>query len=104
MYLDPLDHLVADAGFEMVRYADDFVILCRTAEEAQAALALVQAWVTENELTLHPTKTKVVDSRADGFEFLGYHFQGTRHNVRRKACNNSSRRCEPRRVARRAAR
>ena len=36
LYLDPLDHAMADAGFEMVRYADDFVILCRTAEEADA--------------------------------------------------------------------
>ena len=30
IYLDPLDHLMAGAGYEMVRYADDFVILCRT--------------------------------------------------------------------------
>ena len=39
LYLDPLDHAMAAAGFEMVRYADDFVILCRTAEEAQQALS-----------------------------------------------------------------
>src|SRR5690606_18126586 len=44
IYLNPLDHLVAQKGFEMVRYADDFVILCRTAEEAQAALELVRQW------------------------------------------------------------
>ena len=42
IYLDPLDHLMARAGFEMVRYADDFVILCRSAEEARRALELVQ--------------------------------------------------------------
>ncbi|MFO0953322.1 MAG: reverse transcriptase domain-containing protein [Isosphaeraceae bacterium] len=42
IYLDPLDHLVARAGFEMVRYADDFVILCRTPEEASRALELVR--------------------------------------------------------------
>ena len=54
---------MARAGFEMVRYADDFVILCRTAEEAPRALELVQTWVTENGLTLHPTKTKIVDAR-----------------------------------------
>ena len=76
IYLDPLDHLMAKAGFEMVRYADDFVILCRTAEDAQRALELVRTWVTENELTLHPTKTKIVDSRTDGFSFLGYTFLG----------------------------
>ena len=46
----------------MVRYADDFVILCRTAEEATRALELVQTWVSDNGLTLHPTKTKIVDA------------------------------------------
>ena len=79
VYLDPLDHLVADSGLEMVRYADDFVILCRTAAEATRALELVQTWVSENGLTLHPTKTKVVDARSDGFDFLGYHFRGQKH-------------------------
>jgi RNA-directed DNA polymerase len=82
VYLDPLDHLMAQEGFQMVRYADDFVILCRTAEEAQRALALVQAWVAENELTLHPTKTQIVDAQCEGFDFLGYHFQGTRQGIR----------------------
>ena len=48
IYLDPLDHHMAQAGFEMVRYADDFVILCRTAGEASRALQRVQAWVTAN--------------------------------------------------------
>ena len=76
IYLNPLDHLVAKSGFEMVRYADDFVILCRTSEEAQRALELVRTWVAENELTLHPTKTKIVDSRTEGFSFLGYTFKG----------------------------
>jgi RNA-directed DNA polymerase len=75
IYLDPLDHLMADSGFAMVRYADDFVILCRTPEEASRALEMVQRWVSENGLTLHPTKTKVIDARAEGFDFLGYHFE-----------------------------
>ena len=83
VFLDPLDHLVARSGFEMVRYADDFVILCRTADEAARALEVVRAWVETNGLTLHPTKTKVVDARADEFEFLGYHFRGRRHWPRR---------------------
>jgi RNA-directed DNA polymerase len=89
VYLDPLDHLIAREGFQMVRYADDFVILTRTAEEAQQALTLVQAWVAENALTLHPTKTRVIDATAEGFDFLGYHFQrmrnGIRHWVRAKS-------------------
>jgi RNA-directed DNA polymerase len=70
IYLNPLDHLLEDAGFAMVRYADDFVILCKTRKEAEAALALVQRWVAEEELTLHPTKTKIVDARTEGFDFL----------------------------------
>jgi RNA-directed DNA polymerase len=85
IYLDPLDHLLARSGYEMVRYADDFVILCRTAQEAASALALVQQWVTKNELTLHPVKTKVVHAEQEGFDFLGYHFQGRKHWVRDKS-------------------
>lgn len=85
IYLDPLDHLVARSGFEMVRYADDFVILCRTADEANRALELVQTWVSENGLTLHPTKTKVVDAKIEGFDFLGYHFRGRQHWPRDKS-------------------
>jgi RNA-directed DNA polymerase len=74
IYLDPLDHLMAAAGFEMVRYADDFVILCRSAEDAAVALTLVQDWTAQAELTLHPEKTHVAHAEHDGFEFLGYHF------------------------------
>lgn len=85
IYLDPLDHLAARSGFEMVRYADDFVILCRTPEEASRALDLVRGWVSENGLTLHPTKTKVADARTDGFDFLGYHFRGAKHWPRAKS-------------------
>jgi RNA-directed DNA polymerase len=78
IYLNPLDHLMAESGFEMIRYADDFVIMCRSREEADRALAVVAHWVEENDLMLHPTKTKVVDSRTDGFDFLGYTFRGWR--------------------------
>jgi RNA-directed DNA polymerase len=85
IYLDPLDHHMAQAGYQMVRYADDFVILCRTAEEATRALERVQVWVTDNGLTLHPTKTRLVDSRTEGFDFLGYHFRGTQHWPREKS-------------------
>ena len=76
IYLNPLDHLMADSGCEMVRYADDFVILCQSPEAAQAALARVQTWVMENGLTLHPEKTRIVDAtQKEGFDFLGYHFE-----------------------------
>ena len=75
IYLDPLDHHMAEQGFEMVRYADDFVVLCRSAEEAQRALAVIGDWVAQAGLVLHPTKTRIVDAETEGFDFLGYHFQ-----------------------------
>ena len=87
IYLDPLDKLMAGRGYRMVRYADDFVILCRSREEADAALAEVRAWVNENGLTLHPDKTHVGDCRipGQGFEFLGYRFEAGRRFVRKKS-------------------
>src|SRR5882724_703546 len=76
IYLNPMDHLMAAKGFEMVRYADDFVIMCRSEAEAQQALALVQQWTVGAGLTLHPEKTRIVDAtQPGGFDFLGYHFE-----------------------------
>lgn len=76
IYLNPLDHLMASQGLEMVRYADDFVLLCRTRAEAEDALERVRVWTGENGLTLHPGKTRIVDARErGGFDFLGYHFE-----------------------------
>ena len=62
----------------MVRYADDFVILCRTEDEARAAVPQAEAWVTENGLTLHPDKTRIGDSRqpGQGFDFPGLPVRG----------------------------
>jgi RNA-directed DNA polymerase len=76
IYLNPLDHMMAARGWEMVRYADDFVILCKTQQEAQEALQTVRQWVEEAGLILHPTKTRIVDAtQRGGFDFLGYHFE-----------------------------
>ena len=86
LYLDPLDHAVAAAGYEMVRYADDFVILCRTADDAQQALALVQRWTEAAGLRLHPTKTHLVDMQhPGGFEFLGYRFRRDQRRPRKNS-------------------
>jgi RNA-directed DNA polymerase len=85
IYLNPLDHLMARAGFEMVRYADDFVILCRSSEEATRALAVVQEWTATAGLTLHPTKTRIVNAKEDAFEFLGYQFANGKHYPRAKS-------------------
>jgi len=76
IFLDPLDRLMATTGIHMVRYADDFVLLCAGMAEAQRALALAQAWTASARLSLHPTKTRIVDAAAPGgFDFLGYHFE-----------------------------
>jgi len=85
VYLDALDHLMAQHGYEMVRYADDFVILCRTRQEAEAALVLVQSWVANAKLTLHPEKTRIVDVRETSFDFLGYKFLKHRRFPRKKS-------------------
>lgn len=76
LYLDPLDHKMEHDGYRMVRYADDFVILCSSLVEAEAALAEVKEWCDEAGLKLHPEKTRVVDAtQKGGFDFLGYHFE-----------------------------
>jgi len=86
IYLDPLDHELARNGYEMVRYADDFVILCRSEAEARAALAKVQAWTAQAGLCLHPEKTRIVDAtQRGGFDFLGYHFERGYRWPRRKS-------------------
>ena len=76
IYLDPLDKLMADKGFEMVRYADDFVILCKGDQKANEALEVVKQWTDKRGLKLHPEKTHIVDAtQKGGFDFLGYHFE-----------------------------
>ena len=87
IYLHPLDCHMRERSYRMVRYADDFVVLCRTAEEAQAALSEVRIWVQENGLKLNADKTHVGDCRirGEGFDFLGYRFEAGRRWVRRKS-------------------
>ena len=80
IYLNPLDWLLAELGFEMVRYADDMVVLCGSQEEAGVGLEKLRQWMAEAGLTLHPDKTRTVDmSVADShFDFLGYRFKRSR--------------------------
>ncbi len=75
IYLDPLDWLMLNKGYKMTRYADDFVVQCKTEAEAVLALETIRTWTDEAGLTLHPTKTKIVDTEVDIFEFLGYKFK-----------------------------
>jgi RNA-directed DNA polymerase len=80
IYLNALDWHMARQGHVMIRYADDLVILCQSAEQAQTALAELWAWSQEAGLSLHPDKTRCVDMNCpgEGFDFLGYHFAYTR--------------------------
>jgi RNA-directed DNA polymerase len=85
IYLNPLDHKMEEAGKEMIRYADDFVILCKTREEAEEALETVRQWTKEAGLALHPEKTRIVNATEECFEFLGYRFEKGRCYPRRKS-------------------
>lgn len=86
IYLDPLDQLMKASGIEMVRYADDFVLLCGSEAAAREALALVQQWTAAAGLRLHPDKTRIVDTtQPGGFDFLGYHFEQGQRRPRPKS-------------------
>ena len=87
IYLHGLDCHMEQKGYRMVRYADDFVVFCRSAEQAQTALAEVKAWVESRGLSLNAEKTHVGDCRqkGQGFDFLGYHFELGRRWVRQKS-------------------
>ena len=85
IYLDPLDQEMARVGLEMVRYADDFVVLCRSEAQAAQALAAIAAWTAQAGLTLHPDKTHLIDARMQSFDFLGYRFEGGRRWPRNKS-------------------
>ena len=85
LYLNPLDHAVAGRGWEMVRYADDFIVLCRTQAEAETVLAYLREWTTAAGLTLHPTKTRIVNAETEGFDFLGWTFRGSKKWPRKKS-------------------
>lgn len=80
VYLNPLDHMMQKGGYTMSRYVDDLVILCDTLAEAEAALALMKAWVEQQGIKLNPEKTRIVNmnEQGSGFDFLGYHFERTR--------------------------
>lgn len=77
VYLHPVDVAMRAAGFSVVRYADDMVVLCRTPQEAEAALAKLRELVEPRGLQLHPEKTRITHLQdPSGFQFLGYVFCG----------------------------
>ena len=95
LYLNPLDHQMARQGWEMVRYADDLVVLCRTKEEAEQALAYLRQWAEKAGLTVHPTKTRIADTQNEGFDFLGWHFRGGKKWPRKKSLQKLQDRLRP---------
>lgn len=82
VYMHGLDRTMEAKGFRMVRYADDFVVCCRTPEDAERALTAVREWAEEAKLSLHPEKTRMADLRTlgDRFCFLGYEYARTKRN------------------------
>jgi RNA-directed DNA polymerase len=89
VYLHPIDEVLVREGYEVTRYADDLVILCKTERQAQAALARLQEELTRRGLTLHPEKTRVTSvHRRGGFDFLGYHFEQKGRKPRRQSLVN----------------
>jgi len=95
LYLNPLDQQMAQRGWEMVRYADDWVALCRTKEEAEAVLVFLRKWTAEAGLTLHPTKTRIVNAQTEGFDFLGWHFCGHKKWPRKKSLQKLQEKLRP---------
>jgi RNA-directed DNA polymerase len=86
IFLHPVDEAMTRAGYEMVRYADDCVVMCRTQEEAEGAMRRMEELTEQRGLRLHPEKTKLVDASAlGGFDFLGYHFEQGRRTPRKKS-------------------
>lgn len=88
IYLHRFDRAMVQAGYEVVRYADDFVVLCRSKEEAEAAWKKAEETLREMRLELNAEKTRVIDARKDRFQFLGYEFwpggRGPRPSSRNK--------------------
>jgi RNA-directed DNA polymerase len=95
LYLNPLDHEMGRRGWAMVRYADDLVVLCRSREEAEAVLNFLRDWTTGAGLTLHPTKTRIVNATDEGFDFLGWHFRGGKKWPRKKSLQKLQDRLRP---------
>ena len=95
IYLNPLDHHMEEAGFEMIRYADDLVIACRTQEKAEEALKRLKQWVETNGLELHPQKTRIADmtETRSHFDFLGYRFYRTKKGKLTRCPSPKSKKC-----------
>jgi RNA-directed DNA polymerase len=76
IYLHPLDELMMERGHRITRYADDFVICCKSRKGAERVLrTVVKLLEGKLGLKVHPDKTKIVDNYEEPFSFLGYVFK-----------------------------
>ena len=84
IYLNEFDHRMTAAGFEIVRYADDFLVMCNNAKSAKRGLRKIKRWMKAHGLNLHPDKTRIADmnQQDEYFEFLGYHFERSKRTGR----------------------
>ena len=87
IYLTPFDLELTKAGVRHVRYADDVVLLCKSREEAEAALQLARDLLSKLKLSLSEEKTKVTSFK-EGFDFLGFRFQKSSRGVGNKSLRN----------------
>jgi len=85
IYLNPMDHHMEEKGCKLVRYADDFIILCLTRKQAEDGRKTAEEWLSTVGLSLHPDKTRTVEvNQSYGFDFLGYRFQSDLRSPRPK--------------------
>jgi group II intron reverse transcriptase/maturase len=76
IYLHLLDELMIERGHRITRYADDFVICCKSQKGAERVLKSVTRFLEQKlGLTVHPEKTKIVNNMEESFVFLGYEFK-----------------------------
>lgn len=75
--------------YAMVRYADDFVILCKTRTDAEEVYTLLEPYLSERGLTLAPDKT-MVTPLSKGFDFLGYNIRSYTTQQGQKVLNRPS--------------
>ena len=87
--LHGLDMLAKEKGYDLVRYADDFVVLCETSRDAESALEEVTAWLESQGLSLNREKTRIVDhASGESFDFLGFTFRNGKFFPRKKSVQN----------------
>jgi RNA-directed DNA polymerase len=86
VYLHPVDVAMRQSGYALIRYADDIVVMCRTQEEAEAALVKLKELLEVRGLQLHPDKTRLAHLMVKpGFQFLGYVFYDKYRDPRRSS-------------------